>query len=146
MRDIPFSEIAKWPPPNYAHPQETHGNGLIVVDVIFLVLTTIVVILRIYSRLRVQIWAGVDDVFIVIALVSLVSFAYKQLRFETVRFLLLPVYNFAKRSWTAHGYWHEHHRRARSDKIWMEQTHVGRSFNRTERLASSALRLLLARY
>jgi hypothetical protein len=69
MRNIPIAEILKWPTPNYVNP-ETRGNGLLVVNTVFLVLTLVAVTLRIYTRVFVQKWFGLDDTLALFALVS----------------------------------------------------------------------------
>jgi hypothetical protein len=72
MREIPITEILKWPTPNYVNP-ETRGNTLLVVDTVFLVLTLVAVSLRVYTRVHIQKWFGIDDIFALLALVSTVA-------------------------------------------------------------------------
>lgn len=60
--------ILSWPTPNYANPV-TRGNALLVVNSIFIALVVIFVGLRMYTRLIIKRWFGLDDVFILLALV-----------------------------------------------------------------------------
>lgn len=69
MRDIPIEVIAKWPPGNYLNP-ETRGNALIIVNIVLMSLVTFVVFLRLYVRVYLLRWFGIDDLFIIVALVS----------------------------------------------------------------------------
>ena len=69
MRTIPLEVIASWPPGNYTNP-ETRGNGLIIVNAVLMSLVTFVVFLRLYVRIYLLRWFGIDDLFIIIALVS----------------------------------------------------------------------------
>lgn len=69
MRDIPIEVIASWPPGNY-HDPETRGNGLIIVNVVLMSIVTFVVCLRLYVRIYLLRWFGIDDLFIIIALVG----------------------------------------------------------------------------
>lgn len=70
MRDIPIEVIATWPAGNYLNPQ-TRGNTLIIVNIILMSLVTFVVFLRLYVRVYLLRWFGIDDLFIIVALVSL---------------------------------------------------------------------------
>jgi hypothetical protein len=65
----PNWDIASWPAPNYENP-ERRGPELIVVNSIFLALATIFVALRLYTRLAVRKWFGLDDIFVLLAYVS----------------------------------------------------------------------------
>lgn len=69
MRDIPTEVIASWPPGNHLNP-ETRGNTLIIVNIVLMSLVTFVVFLRLYVRVYLLRWFGIDDLFIIIALVS----------------------------------------------------------------------------
>jgi hypothetical protein len=71
MRDIPIEVLASWPPGNYVNPQ-TRGDSLIIVNAVLMSLVTFVVFLRLYVRIYLLRWFGIDDLFIIIALVSLV--------------------------------------------------------------------------
>jgi len=72
MKLPPVEVILSWPPANYINPV-TRGPALIVVNAIFLSIATIVIILRVYSRLFVRKWWGWDDVFICLAYLSTVG-------------------------------------------------------------------------
>jgi hypothetical protein len=73
MKLPPAAVLASFPLPNYTNPK-TRGESLIIVNAVFLGLTTLVVILRLFTRLVVRRWFGWDDVFIVLAFVSAFSF------------------------------------------------------------------------
>jgi hypothetical protein len=67
MRDIPLSVYASWPAPNYHNPI-TRGNELLIINIIFIILVTFSIVIRIISRMK-QSRPGLDDIFIVIAYV-----------------------------------------------------------------------------
>jgi len=69
MRLPPADILQKWPNPNYDNP-ETRGHALVVVNSIFIGLVIITVGLRLYTRIYIKRWFGIDDVFILLALVS----------------------------------------------------------------------------
>ncbi len=69
MRLPPLSVLISWPTPDYVHPV-THGPALLIVNVIFITLVTVAVVGRLYSRLVVKQWFGVDDSLILLAYVS----------------------------------------------------------------------------
>ena len=73
MRDPPPEVVGSWPKPNYIDP-ETRGNGLFVVVLLFVLLCLVVVAARLYARIKILKAPGVDDVLIVISMVSLSSF------------------------------------------------------------------------
>lgn len=56
-----------WPTPNYDNPV-TRGPALVIVNSIFISLATITVAARIYTRIVIKRWFGIDDVFILLAL------------------------------------------------------------------------------
>lgn len=68
MRTPPPEVIESWPEPNYINP-ETRGDGLVIVNVVTIVLAGVVVILRLYTRLRITGSFGFDDLLILFALV-----------------------------------------------------------------------------
>lgn len=68
MQLPPESVIASWPKPNYVDYQ-ARGSGLLIVNVVFSALATILVALRIYTRLRITATFGLDDIFSLLALV-----------------------------------------------------------------------------
>lgn len=65
MKDVPLKVYASWPAPNYTNPV-TRGNELLVINIIFVILVTFAIVIRIISRLK-QARPGLDDIFIVIA-------------------------------------------------------------------------------
>ncbi|KAH9863176.1 hypothetical protein IAQ61_009453 [Plenodomus lingam] len=67
MRLPPYEVLISWPRPNYDSPV-TRGNALVLVNSIFLGLVVITVGLRLYTRLAIKRWFGLDDVFILLAL------------------------------------------------------------------------------
>ena len=70
MRLPPVEVIYHWPTPNYDHPT-TRGNALLVVNAIFIGLVIVIVSLRLYTRLVIKRWFGLDDIFILLALVRM---------------------------------------------------------------------------
>lgn len=68
MRLLPPSVVATWPAPNYVDPV-TRGNALLIVNVVFQSMATIAVAGRLYSRLCVRRWFGIDDAMMVCAYV-----------------------------------------------------------------------------
>jgi hypothetical protein len=61
--------LASWPAPNYVDPV-TRGNALYIVNSIWLCFATIAVTLRVYTRIWIRNWFGLDDAFVLFALVS----------------------------------------------------------------------------
>lgn len=70
MRAVPGDVLLSWPIPNPENPV-TRGDALIIVNSIFVSLVTIVVALRLYTRLWVKRWFGSDDAFIILAYVRM---------------------------------------------------------------------------
>lgn len=68
MADSLMSEIYGWPAPNYTNPV-TRGPGLVVAGAVLGTLGTLLVALRIYTRLRITSSFGGDDVLIMVAAV-----------------------------------------------------------------------------
>ena len=69
MPVIAPSTIASWPTPNYANPKD-HGPVLYAVFAVFFTIATLAVGIRLYTRVAVRRWVGLDDGFIVLAYVS----------------------------------------------------------------------------
>ncbi|KAF2666783.1 hypothetical protein BT63DRAFT_457739 [Microthyrium microscopicum] len=69
---VPLAVLLKWPLPNYINP-ETRGSEVWAVSFIFLILSTICVGLRLYTRVFVRKWIGPDDLLILIAYLSTVA-------------------------------------------------------------------------
>lgn len=65
----PVEVLLSWPTPNYENPT-TRGDALLIVNSIFLSLAVITVSLRMYTRLMIKRWLGIDDVFILLGLVK----------------------------------------------------------------------------
>lgn len=65
MRDIPLKQYRDWPDANYENPV-TRGNELLVVNIVFIILVTFSIVVRMYSRFT-QSRPGVDDILIFIA-------------------------------------------------------------------------------
>ncbi|KAJ5833717.1 hypothetical protein N7474_002028 [Penicillium riverlandense] len=74
MKSPPMSVLETWPTPNYIDPP-TRGHGVLVVNVVCISLAFLVVLLRIFTRLRITCSAGVDDVLVVIGLAFSVGMA-----------------------------------------------------------------------
>lgn len=70
MRLPPFEVLLSWPTPNYVNPV-TRGHALVVVNSVFLSIVIITVGLRLYTRIFIRRWFGLDDIFILIALVCI---------------------------------------------------------------------------
>jgi len=68
MRNIPISVILTFPIPNYVDPV-TRGPALTIVNGIFIGIVLAALGLRLYTRLFIKRWFGIDDLFIVIATV-----------------------------------------------------------------------------
>jgi hypothetical protein len=64
----PTDVILSWPPANYDHP-ETRAVAFLVVNSLFLALSVAAVLLRLYARIFVVRWFGIDDVLIIVAIV-----------------------------------------------------------------------------
>ena len=68
MRAVPLSVYAHWPAPNYENPT-TRGDALLVINVVFILLVTLSLAIRLYSRMVVKHQSGIDDIMIVLAYV-----------------------------------------------------------------------------
>lgn len=68
MKLPPLDVIANWPTPNYDNPA-TRGNALLIVNYAFATITIVTVGLRLYTRAVIKRWFGLDDIFIILALV-----------------------------------------------------------------------------
>lgn len=69
MQLPPASVLASWPTPNYDNPTHVRGPELIIVAGIFFPLAVLMVILRFFTRIRISKAFGIDDVFLLAALV-----------------------------------------------------------------------------
>jgi hypothetical protein len=68
MRSVPLSVYLHWPAPNYENPT-TRGDALLIINIVFIILVTLSIAIRLYSRLRINRQAGMDDIMIVLAYV-----------------------------------------------------------------------------
>ena len=74
LRPVPIDVILSWPRPNYVDPVR-RGPALLIVNSILLPIAGVVVMARLYTRLRVVRSAGLDDLFIGLALVPAIGLA-----------------------------------------------------------------------
>ena len=69
--------VATWPKPNLIDPVR-RGPELYIVNSIFFSLTTLVLMIRLYTRIFVRRWVGLDDALIITAWVRSLEFALHQ--------------------------------------------------------------------
>ncbi|KAF2665236.1 hypothetical protein BT63DRAFT_87991 [Microthyrium microscopicum] len=74
MRDIPISVILSFPPPNYTNPV-TRGPAILYVNGVLLVICTIFVLLRFYSRTFIKRSLGWDDLSLLLGYIFAVGLA-----------------------------------------------------------------------
>ena len=65
----PIDVLLSWPKPNYINP-ETRGPETYIIGTVFLGIATIAVFTRLYARLFIRRWFGLDDAFICLAWVG----------------------------------------------------------------------------
>jgi hypothetical protein len=70
MLSIPLEVMLHWPVPNWQNPETRSNLQLYFASSIFLALSIGCVLVRLYSRIFVRRYFGLDDVFIVLAFVS----------------------------------------------------------------------------
>jgi len=70
IRPIPLDVILNWPKPNYVDPMR-RGPALLIVNSLLLPVALVVVGLRLYTRLKICCSAGLDDLFIALAVVGI---------------------------------------------------------------------------
>jgi hypothetical protein len=58
--------VAEWPKPNYINP-ETRGPALYIINGLFFTLATFAIVIRLYARIFVRRWFGLDDFLILLA-------------------------------------------------------------------------------
>jgi hypothetical protein len=68
VRNVPLDVIATWPTPNYVNP-EVRGNSVFIINGVFIATTIGMVFARFYTRIFISRWVGIDDLFILLALV-----------------------------------------------------------------------------
>ena len=69
MRIPPINVILSWPTPNYVDPIN-RGPALLIVNIIFVTLVVVAFIGRMYCRIHLQKWFGIDDATNIPAFVS----------------------------------------------------------------------------
>ena len=69
MQLPPPAVTAQWPPANYIDPIQ-RGHGVLVTVVLLTTLATIFVGLRMYTRVKISHCYGLDDILLLLALVS----------------------------------------------------------------------------
>lgn len=72
MQLPPLSVMMTWPTPNYVDPP-TRGHGVLVVNIICICFAFLVVMLRLYTRLRITCSFGVDDILIIFGLIFAIA-------------------------------------------------------------------------
>jgi hypothetical protein len=60
MRAIDITVYESWPQPNYVNPV-TRGPTLYIINSLFFFLATAAVFIRMYTRIFVRKWFGIDD-------------------------------------------------------------------------------------
>ena len=68
VRPVPLAVLLSWPEPNYVDPIR-RGPALVIVNSLLLPVALIIVGLRLYTRLVICRSAGLDDLFIALAVV-----------------------------------------------------------------------------
>lgn len=74
MQLPPVAVMAQWPTPNYIDPQ-TRGHGAMIVNIVTMSLAFVVVMLRLYTRLRITYSTGIDDILITVGLIFGIAMA-----------------------------------------------------------------------
>jgi hypothetical protein len=69
MLTVPIAVISDWPTPNYDDPEEKNKLDLWIISGIFLSLAATCVCIRLWARIVIRRWFGLDDFFIVLAFV-----------------------------------------------------------------------------
>lgn len=72
MQLPPLAVMAQWPTPNYVDPP-TRGHGALIVNIVCMSFAFVVVMLRLYTRLRITYSAGIDDILSVIGLIFAIA-------------------------------------------------------------------------
>jgi len=66
MREVPLSVAVNWPMSNYENPH-TRGGALLRINIALIILVTCAVAIRVWARLSIKQWFGLDDATIVLA-------------------------------------------------------------------------------
>ena len=75
MPRIPATVLLDWPLPNYVDPPKNPATvAVYVFNGFFLTLATIAVAARLYTRIIIRHWFGLDDLFIILAFVRNIPF------------------------------------------------------------------------
>lgn len=90
MQFPPDDVLESWPEPNYENPSEVRGPAILVLTFIFVPLLVILVLLRVYTRLRLTKNFGPDDITIVAAV------------FPTLACATITVYGVLHCGWGRH--------------------------------------------
>jgi hypothetical protein len=69
MRQVPPEVVASWPKPNYINP-DTRGPALVIVELITLSIALVILVLRLYVRIKIMRKTGWDDWLMVFSAVS----------------------------------------------------------------------------
>lgn len=72
MREIPLSVYLHWPEPNYVNPT-TRSGALLAVNIVFIILVTLSIGVRLYSRVIVKYQSGLDDIMIILAYICTIG-------------------------------------------------------------------------
>lgn len=83
MQLPPPEILATWPAPNYVNPV-TRGNAVLIVNVSLFAVALLVIIIRLYTRLRISKSFGLDDWLITAAMVPSTTFAVLSILAEKV--------------------------------------------------------------
>lgn len=68
MQLPPMEVLLSWPLPNYVDPV-SRGPAVLIVNIVTMSIAFFLTMLRLYTRLRITCTPGLDDIFIVVALV-----------------------------------------------------------------------------
>jgi len=79
MQLPPMEVLLSWPLPNYVDPV-SRGPAVLIVNIVTMSLAFLLTLLRLYTRLRITCTPGLDDIFIVVALVWCHSFGFEIVR------------------------------------------------------------------
>jgi hypothetical protein len=70
MLNVPIDVMLRWPTPNWQNPTTRPDLQLYLASSIFLILSIVCVLGRLYSRIFVRRYFGLDDAFILLSFVS----------------------------------------------------------------------------